>query len=95
MECFAAVRQADLRSAADTRASKLLQETTYHDSCRYKVGNLWVDAESSLPKNYFSALVQLETLEHRLERTLDLKTTQAQSIKDHFDKGYIVQVKLF
>ena len=92
MESFAAMKHVDPRSAADARASKILQETTYHDGCRYQVGMLWADDESSLPNNYFSALVQLKSLERRLERTPDLKTSYAQTIKGDFDKGYIVQV---
>ena len=63
MESFAAMKQVDPRSDADARASKFLQETTYHDGCRYQVGMLWADDESSLPNNYFSALVQLKSLE--------------------------------
>ena len=92
MESFAAMKQVDTRSAADARASKLLQETTYHDGCRYQVGLLWADDESSLPNNYFSALVQLKFLERRFEKTPELKASYAQTIKDDFDKGYIVQV---
>ena len=92
MESFAAKKQVDPRSAADARASKFLQDTTYHDGCRYQVGMLWVDDDSSLPNNYFSALVQLKSLERRLERTPDLRASYAQTIKDDFDKGYIVKV---
>ena len=92
MESFAAMKLVDPLSAAEARASKILQETTYHDDCRYQVGMLWADDESSLPNNYFSALVQLKSLEGQLERTPDLKTSFAQTIKGDFDKGYIVQV---
>ena len=53
---------------------------------------LWADDESSLPNNYFSALVQLKSLERRLEKTPELKASYAQTIKDDFDKGYIVQI---
>ena len=92
MESFAAMKQVDPRSAADARASKILQETTNHDGCRYQVDMLWADDESSLPNNYFSALVLLKSLERRLEKTPELKMSYAQAIKDDFDKGYIVQV---
>ena len=92
MESFAAMKQVDLRSAADAKASKILQETTYHDGCRYQVGMLWADEESSLPNNYFLSLVQLKSLERRLEKTPELKASYAQTIEDDFDKYYIVQV---
>ena len=62
-ESFAAMKQADPRSAADARASKVLRETTYHDGCRYEVDMLWADDESSLPNNLFSAFAQLKSLE--------------------------------
>ena len=52
---------------------------------------LWADDESSLP-NYFSALVQLKSLERRLDKTPELVVSYAQTIKDDFDKGYIVRV---
>ena len=93
LESFAAMKQVDLRTASDARASEILLETTYHDGCRYQVGMLWADDESSLPNNYFSALVQLKSLERRLEKTPELKAIYAQTIKDDFDKGYIVQVE--
>ena len=92
MESFAAKKQVDPRSAANARASKILQDTTYHDGCRYQVGMLWADDDSSLPNNYFSALMQLKSLECRLERTPDLRASYAQTIKDDCDKGYIVKV---
>ena len=95
MESFAAKKQVDPRSAADARASKILQVTTYHDGCRYPVGMLWADDDSSLPNNFFSAQVQLKSLERRLERTPDLKASYAQTIKDDFDKGHIVKVDKF
>ena len=37
MGSLAAKKQFDLRSAADAGVSKILQDTTYHDGCRYQV----------------------------------------------------------
>ena len=92
MESVAAKKKVDPRSAADARASKILQDTTYHDGCRCQVGMLWAHDDSSLPNNYFPALVQLKSLERRHKRTPDLKASYAKTIKDDFDKGYIVKV---
>ena len=72
MESFAAMKQVDPCSAADARASKILRGTTYHDECRYQVGMSWADDESSLPNNYFSALVQFKSLERLLQKCLEL-----------------------
>ena len=90
MVSFAAKSQVDTRSAADARASKILEDTTYHDGCRYQVGMLWAEDDSSLPNNYFSVL-QLKSLERRLERAPDLKAFYAQTIEEDFDKGYNVK----
>ena len=80
------------RSAADARAEKILEDTTYHDESHYQVGRLWADEESSLPNNYFSALVQLKSLERRLGRDTELKERYSKTINDDFSKGYIVKV---
>ena len=82
----------DSRSATDARATKLFDETTYHDGSRYQVGKLWADDESCLPNNYFSALIQLKTLERRLQKDADLEASYTKTFSDDFSKGYIVQV---
>ena len=53
---------------------------------------LWADAECTLPNNYFSALVQLKSLERRLGKDPQLKKSYSKTIKEDFEKGYIVQV---
>ena len=57
----------------------------------YQVGVLWANNDSSLHENV-SRLVQLESLERRHERAPNLKSSYAQTIKEDFDKGYIVKV---
>ena len=86
------MKQVDSRSAADARAERILEETTYHDGTRYQVGMLWADDESKLPNNYFSALVQLKSLERRLGKDVELREPYSQNIQDDFSKGYIVRV---
>ena len=84
----------DSRSATDTRATKILDETTYHDGSRYQVGKLWADDKSCLTNNYFfSALVQLKSLERRLQKGTDLKDSYAKRIRDDFSKSYFVRVE--
>ena len=92
MESFGAYKQVDSRSAADAQAMKILEETTFNDGCRYQVGMLWADDESTFPNNYFSALVQLKSLERRLGKDPQLKESYSKIIKKEFEKGYIVQV---
>ena len=72
LESYGAFKQVDPRSAADAIAEKILDQTTYHDELRYQVGMLWAEDKSSLPNNYFSALVQLNFLERRLGKDVEL-----------------------
>ena len=67
IESFGAFKQIDSRSAAESRAIKILKETTFHDGERYQVGMLWA-TEEPLPDNYIAALVQLTSLEKRVEK---------------------------
>ena len=60
LESFGAYIQADLRSANDKRATKILETTTVHDGKRCSVGMLWVQDDVTLPNNYYSSLVQLK-----------------------------------
>ena len=92
IESYGAYKQVDSRSAADARALEILEEITYHDGNRYHVGMLWTEADSSLPNNYFSALVQLKSLKRRLDKDPELKQLYAKTIHDDFEKGYITKV---
>ena len=56
------------------------------------MGTLWTEAERSLPKNYFSALVQLKLLERRLDKDPELKQLYAKTYHDDLDKGYISKI---
>ena len=89
MESYGTYKQVDSRSAADASVSKILEETTYHDSSRYQVGMLWAENGSSLPNNYFPALVQLKSLERRFRKDLELKQKYGKTIQDDLDKGCI------
>ena len=83
----------DSRPATDARTTKILDETAYHDGSRYQVGKLWAEDESCLLNNYFSAPVQLKSLERRLQKDSDTKDSYAKTISDDFSTGYIVRVK--
>ena len=68
MESYGALKQVDPRSASDARAHEILENTTVHNGKRYDVGMLWAEDNIELPNNYFSALVQLKSLEKRLTK---------------------------
>ena len=92
IESYGAYKQVDSRSCADAQAMKILEETTFNDGYRYQVGMLWADEESTLPNNYFSALVQLKSLERRLGKDPQLKESYSKTIREDFEKGYILRV---
>ena len=56
---------------------------------------MWDDEESTLPNNYFSAIVQLKSLERRLGKDPQLNESYSKSIREDFEKGYVVRVDKF
>ena len=45
-----------------------------------------------LPNNYFSSLVQLNSLEKRLAEHEDLREKYTSSIKEDLNKGYVIEL---
>ena len=82
MESYRAFKQVDSRSDADARAERILEDTTYHDGCRYQVGMLWAEDENSLLNNNFSVLVQLKSLERCLAKKVIFERIILQAIQD-------------
>ena len=93
MESYGALKQVDPRAASDARAHDILENTTLHNGKRYDVGMLWAEDNIEQPKNYFSALFQLKSLERRLTNDQALREKYSNTIKDDLDKGYVVRVK--
>ena len=54
---------------------------------------LWTEDNIELPNNYFSALVQLKSLEKRLTKDQTLREKYSSTIKEDLHKGYVVSVK--
>ena len=93
MESYGALKQVDPRSAAVARAHDILENITMHNGKMYGVGMLWAEDNIELPNNYFSALVQLKSLEKRLTKDQTLREKYSNTIKEDLDKGYVVRVK--
>ena len=68
METYGALVQLDPRSAADGRVREILENTTVHNGEKHDVGMIWAEHNIQLPNSYFSALVQLKSLEVRLTK---------------------------
>ena len=64
-----------------------------HNGKRYDVGMLWAEDNIELPNNFFSALVQLKSLEKRLTKDQTLREKYSNTIKEDLNKGYVVRVK--
>ena len=94
MESYGALKQVDPRSSSDARAHEILENTTVHNGKRYNVGMLWAEDNIELPNKYFSALVQLKSLEKRLSKDLTLREKYSNTIIEDLDKGYVVRVKV-
>ena len=92
-ESYGALKQVDPQSTSKVRAHDILENTTVHNGKKYNVGMLWVEYNIELPNNYFSALVQLKSLEKRLAKEQTLSEKYSNTIKEDLDKGYVVMVK--
>ena len=66
------------------------EEATFNDGCRYRVGMLWADEVSTLTSNYFSALVQMKSLDRLLGKDPHLKESYSQTIQEGFRKGLLL-----
>ena len=67
-----------------------------HNGKRCDVGMLWAEDNIELPNNYFSALVQLKSMEKRLAKDQTLREKYSNIIKEDYvvgGKGYVVGVK--
>ena len=94
IESYCALKQVDPQSTADARALlAVLENTTVHNGKSYDVGMLWAENYIELPNNYFSALVQLKSLEKRLTKDQLLRKKYSNTMKENLDKGYVVTVK--
>ena len=70
-----------------------MKDTTIHDGCRYHVGMLLADDESSLSNNYLSAVVHLKPFDRRLEKNLELRRSHTQTIPSDMDQDCIFSLQ--
>ena len=95
LESYGSCVQADPRSAADQRVNKIPETTTVHDGERYSVGMLCATDNVTLPNNYYTLLVQLKSLERRLEKNPELKSKYIKTVPDDLQEGYVIPVGEF
>ena len=93
LESYGAMMEVASRSSADRRAVEILEKTTAHDGQRYQIGMLWANDDIDLPNNYYSALVQLKSLEKRLSKDEELRSKYSKNINDDVEKGYVFRVE--
>ena len=90
-----AFKAADQRPKADIRASKILENTTTHDSERYIVGMLWSDDNVILSNSFFTSFVGLKFLEKHLDKDTELKAQYTKTLNDDIEKGCFIRVNDF
>ena len=56
---------------------------------------LWSDDNIVLPNNYYTSVVQLKSLEKRLDKDTELKAQYTKTINDDIEKGYVIRVNDF
>ena len=93
LESYGAMKEVDPRSSADRRAVEILEKTTTHDGQRCQIGMLWANDDLDLPNNYYSALVQLKSLEKRLSKDEELRSKYSKNINDDVEEGYVFRVE--
>ena len=93
MESYVAMKEVDPRSSAESRAIEILEKTTTHDGQRYQVGMLWANDDLDLPNNYYSALVQLKSLEKRLSKDEKHRSKYSKNLNDDVEKGYVFRLE--
>ncbi|XP_055632531.1 uncharacterized protein LOC129773008 [Toxorhynchites rutilus septentrionalis] len=82
----------NLASAEDTRAKKILADTTVRLGDKFETGLLWRYDQFEFPESYHMALRRLECLERRMNREPLLKENIHQQIQDYQAKGYAHRV---
>ena len=75
------------------RAIKTLEPTTHFNGERYEVGLLWLEDEVKLPNNFYSAMVQLKSLEQRLQKNKTLKRRHQENVDADVKAGDLRKVE--
>ena len=89
MEPYATDCSVSGRSKENDKALEMLQTTTKFDGERYEVGLLRKNAKPHLPNKYSSAVSQLKSLEHRLEKDENLKQRYKTTFDVDVQKGFL------
>ena len=74
-------------------AIKTLEPTTQFKGERYEVGLLWQEDEVKLPNNFYSAMVQLKSLEQRLQKDKTLKRRHQGNVDADVKAGYVRKIE--
>ena len=86
----------EFEETADTstdskRAVQILQDTIHHIGDRYENGLLWKQ-DSKLENNYPVAKAQLDSLQRRLNKDIELKQLYEKTLDTDLEKGYVKPV---
>ncbi|XP_058456564.1 uncharacterized protein LOC131433962 [Malaya genurostris] len=75
-------------STDDSRARKLLEQTTIRVGERFETGLLWRNDTPLLPDNFAMALKRMKSLERQLSKSPELQQNVVRQIQEYQTKGY-------
>ena len=78
-------------STDSKRSIQILQDTIHHIGDRYEIGLLWKQ-DSELENNYPVAEAQLDSLQCRLNKDIELKQLYEKTLETDSEKGYVKSI---
>ena len=78
-------------STDSKRAIQILQDTIHHIGDRYEIGLLWKQG-IKLENNYPVAKAQLDSLQRRLNKDIELKQLYEKTLETDLEKGFVKSV---
>ncbi|XP_017485502.1 PREDICTED: uncharacterized protein LOC108374055 [Rhagoletis zephyria] len=88
IESFGVKAAPPVKSAADQRAKRMLEETTVKVDGRFQTGLLWRRDNIKLPESYNMALQRLVGIERKIERNKNFGKEYRNIVKTYINKKY-------
>ena len=92
IEFFGTSFQTSQKSLEEERPTKILRETIIKKENGYEVGKSFNEIEKKMEKNFGPVLVQLRSLEKRLEKDAYLKISNQPSISNDVERRYVSEL---
>ena len=93
IESYASKCHVTSHSKDEQRVIKTMEQTNRFIGERYEDGLLWREEEVKLPNNFYSAMGQLKSLEHGLQKDETLRNRKQETIDKDVNAGYVRKVE--